>query len=912
MTQATDNLRARAQALRDQAGEIDGAMAEHDQALVLAESLRVDLAAAAVREAALVAEVERLKALLAAAPAPAPTPEPPPPPPVEPPVPAPEPAPAPAPVPTPAPQPLPPGLRYRDQHPYLFTTVTKANEPSRLAGGAPLRTEGLGPTGTVVGASAGAWDRKGGDWIDADGVRYGSKAWVSLPLNAVSVDMTPAAYSVDCTALVKAAQQPGRYTAFLLRTLGGQRKLAGVFSETPPSIRVTYADGSPGVLRCRITAAVVSTQIPETTVPELSFPAFVEFDRPTGEVASAELVLTVTRHLSGGSVMTAMLLDPPRNANPVQTGLAWAMPLDEAVAASADVIHAQRYQDGSTLSDWVYTGPVSGTAGYNFSAENAFDPAIYETGPQDLGRFPHVGQGKWCGAPISAAAVDKNGVRIPAQWTLVDSSYSAEGFQPLAPGIGAIRMLMRKGVDLVTGEPIKDGAFVGYGGTNGGAARMFMPADRFGRQKRVFVRQYVRIGTMDGGPLPEPAMYQVYKDKPGPGILPVWTVNAGKCWAAPTHDTTYGGFSGTAGGNYGTNFRLGFGTNYATEGPDAGAWHIGSHTAADYQAAQPNGYNYGNTPIQDQTFGQIGGRGGILYPHIWYCLETEVDLNSVSDTYPGFKPDGVYRQWLDGVLVYERTGMVWRANPPYNGWRTMLRAGAALGVDQYAAASIGGVESGTGYAGVTVRHSGAVNGPNYTAFVSRTDAPGRVVVVLVKRTTHRLGQELAVSPVMDWADGDVLSLTAESAGPTVLTVKRNGEQHLTYTDAADTSHRGGRIGAFGTSNDSSGLWITHWSGGGDSVDFSAQPDGLLDRAQWTQADTIGTGRVDGGRLWFPRGGDALTIDRQLSCRPIRELGHREILFNWFNGGLTQNTEDRVIFVTGLVVSDAYVGPMRMA
>lgn len=819
----------------------------------------------------------------------------------------------PAPVPTPAPQPIPSGLRYRDQQPYLFSTVTKAFEPSRIAGGSPLRTEGVGPTATVVGASAGAWDQRGGDWIDADGFRYGPKAWASAPLNAVSGNALRASYSVDCTALVQAAQAPHRYTAFLLRTQGGQRKMAGVFSPTPPKMRVVYADGSSGVLRCRITAGVVSTQIPETTLAELSFPVFVEFDRPDAEVASAAMEFDVTQHWSGGSVMTAWLLDPPRNTNPVQSGIAASAPLDAGLEAHPAVIHAHRYQDGSTIDNWVYTGPVSGGAGYNFSAENAFDPAIYETGPQDLGRFPHVGLGKWCGAPISAAAVDKNGVRIPAQWTLVDSAYSAEGFKPLAPGVGALRMLMRKGVDLVTGEPIADGAYVGYGGTNGGAARMFMPPDRFGRQKRVFVRQYVRVGTMDGGPLPEPAMYQVYKDKPAPGILPVWTVNAGKCWAAPTHDTTYGGFSGTAGGNYGTNFRLGFGTQYATEGPDAGSWHIGSHAAADYQAAQPEGYNYGATPIQHQTFGQIGGRGGILYPHTWYCLETEVDLNSVSDTYPGFKPDGVYRQWLDGVLVYERKGMVWRANPPYNGWRTMLRVGAALGVDQYAEAAIGGASDGKGYAGVTVRHTGAVNGPNYTAFVSRTDAPGRVVVVLVKRTTHRLGQQLAVTSVIDWADGDVLRLTAEGATPTRLTVTRNGEILLAQSDAADTAHRGARVGVFGTSNDAAGLWIGRWACESSAVDFSAHADGLIGKAdaQWMQADPMGVGEVTGGRLWFPRGGDALTINRQLSCRPIRELGHREILFNWFNGGLTQNTEDRVIFVTGLVVSDSYVGPMNL-
>jgi len=901
--------RAAAQAALTAADDLGSAAEAIDAAAGVLESSRQRIDALTAERDAALAEAARLRAIIDAGVI---TP-PPPPPPVEPP---PPPPPPPSPV---DPIPIPLGLRYRDQHPQLFATVEAQWEASRVAGGSPLRLEGVGPTAAVVGANAGAWDRKGGDWIDADGVRYGPKAWASQPLNAVSGNTSRAHYSTDCTALVRESQQPGRYLAMLLRTTGGQRKLAGKFSQTPPALRVEYADGTSGTLASLITASVVSTNIPETTLSEVGFPIFAEFERPAGDVTSAVLEFDVTQHWSGGSTLTAMLLDPPRNTAPVETGIAATEPLDAGLVDHPGVIHVHRYMDGTTLRDFVYSDPVPGPAGYNFSAELAYDPAIYETGPTDLTRFPHVGLGKWVGAPVNPAAVDKNGIRIQALWTLVGSDYRGEGFKPLAPGMGAIRMLMRKGYDLTTREPIADGGFSGYGGTNGGAARLFMPEPRFGRQKRVFVRQYIRVGTMDGGPMPAPTMLQVYKDKPAPGILPVWGVNAGKCWAAPTHDTTYGGFSGTAGGHYGHNFRLGWGTHYRVGGPDAGAWHLGSHGAADYQDAQPNGYNYGATPIQDQTFGQRGGRGGVIYPHTWYCLETEVDLNSVSDTYPGFKPDGVHRAWLDGVLVFERTGMVWRQNPPYSGWRTLIAQGPVALGDQTAAARIGGTAAGRGYAGVTVRHTGAMNSPNYTAFVSRTEDAGRVLVVLVKRTTHRLGQELLVSEAIDWTDGDELRLDAVGTAPTVLTVRRNADVLLTYTDTADSAHRGQRMGVFGTSNDAAGLWVTHWRGGPiggaeTAHDFGAYADGLINSGavnRWIQADPIGVGRVDAGRLWFPRGGDALTINRQLACRPIRELGHRDILFNWFNGGLTQNVEDRVIFLSGLVVADEYVGPMRL-
>ena len=49
-----------------------------------------------------------------------------------------------------------------------------------------------------------------------------------------------------------------------------------------------------------------------------------------------------------------------------------------------------------------------------------------------------------------------------------------------------------------------------------------------------------------------------------------------------------------------------------------------------------------------------------------------------------------------------------------------------------------------------------------------------------------------------------------------------------------------------------------------------------------------------------------------NLRPCRELGHRDLWFNWFHGGKTLNTVDRTVFFTGLVWSRAYIGPMKPA
>jgi hypothetical protein len=44
---------------------------------------------------------------------------------------------------------------------------------------------------------------------------------------------------------------------------------------------------------------------------------------------------------------------------------------------------------------------------------------------------------------------------------------------------------------------------------------------------------------------------------------------------------------------------------------------------------------------------------------------------------------------------------------------------------------------------------------------------------------------------------------------------------------------------------------------------------------------------------------------------IRELGVAQVWFNWFHGGLTKNSVDRVLFISGLAYGDAYIGPMKI-
>lgn len=533
---------------------------------------------------------------------------------------------------------------YRPMQRKLFQAAAAKVVASRLPGGTDFVADGYGPSALYVDTFSGwPWDRAGGDWLDANLVRYGAKPWFKVP----TVAATPAtvmAYAADVTAALKFVQQQDRWCAFLLRSPTVGRKVAGLHhpAAEPPLLEVTYEDGSSARLRCLITAALTSG-IPDTASAVFTLPVFLEFERPERAVRSAQLRLVVTEHWgSVGNDLEGFVLDPPAPQLPVDKGVAdgaaaWDVGLDRAPG----IIGVHRYTDGLGLGDFVHPSNV------NTSAEREFDPALWG-GPSDTTKLPHRGLGKWFNTNTD-----------PAQWSMVDSSYRGDGFQPLGAGIGAMRFRMPPAAD------IGDGAVVGYGGGSGGNASIFMPEPLFGRLDRLFVRYYLRIGTpVDVAQMSDVRRrYQVYHDSSKRS--PVWTDRAGKFGITPDHTTSYGGTSGSSGMGYGWQMRLAWAEcDAGTSGPDEAGWRPGMHLF-DFSDRQPPGHNYSTGPKSQMYWGQRGGFGGMLYVNRWYCIETELKLNSVSSDAPGYTPDGELRAWLDGRLVYERTGMVFRALPLY-------------------------------------------------------------------------------------------------------------------------------------------------------------------------------------------------------------------------------------------------------
>lgn len=558
--------------------------------------------------------------------------------------------------PGPAGVPLPAGA-YRSAQPYLFQSVPSQVIPNRLPDGRAYYWDNYGPTDRFVDYQAGwRWTNRGGDWIDSKLVRQGTSPWFSAPSAGAYGATAVMGYQVDVTLALNHCFSQARWCAFSMVAKNAARAIATPFNlvHAAPFIDVVYKSGAKARLACRMVASnSPSSTTPSTTAVTMSLPVFAEFDRPREAVASASLSYVLTEHWSGSNpTVDGFLLDPPVNSEAPRKGLAaTAGRLDENLASQPAVIGVHRYVDGTKLSDFANMEPL------NINAEHVYDPAIYGTGPQDLSKLPHAGLGKW--------------INVSSAWSVVPSSFTGQGFKPLSPGLGALR------IQMPAGDNVVDGTIVGSAGTLAGNGMIFLPEPLFGKLGRIFVRYYFRLGS--------PARVLAADRKqvlhmPGAST---WTNMAGKFGIAPDHNTSLGGVSGSSGGGYGWQLRHSwYECDAGLGGPDEGAWTPGFHLY-DYFYRNPPGHNYGNADgsIADEQWGQRGGSGGALYADRWYCIETELKLNSATNS-TGYTADGEIRTWVDGRLAYEKTGMVFRtlpiANVAYNA--NNLRACRELGV----------------------------------------------------------------------------------------------------------------------------------------------------------------------------------------------------------------------------------------
>jgi hypothetical protein len=437
---------------------------------------------------------------------------------------------------------------------------------------------------------------------------------------------------LDMSEAVRAVREAGKWNAFILMATKQQRSVATLFHADlkAPHLDVWYDDGTSESLSCTIVAASYVNS-PLTTAHEIALPVFVEFPRVSKVPRRASVTLTLTKGV-GTTDVTANILTPPVSDRRPHLGIAQEFGLlDEGADLHADVIMGQRHLSGQALMDHI------DIKGHNRGALREFS-AEFWGGSRELNKIPYRGQ---AGAKPHRMILHNQSERM----LYVDESYTGvEGFEPLAPGLGAIRFACPV-------EAIADGQMVGNGGTGGGWAHLYLPAHLFSKLREAYIRYYIRLPN----PIINPKRLNVYKQDQQKG--PEWTDSAGKLGAHFTCMSGDGGTSARAGGAYGWQMRSGWRKlDPSATRPDPNCvdffWH-----GYDFSVMQPAGHNYAMDAGWKTGFGQRGGFGGTLFGGQWYCVDSYLKVNTVMDEAPGYIADGVYKVWLDGVPVYERSGL---------------------------------------------------------------------------------------------------------------------------------------------------------------------------------------------------------------------------------------------------------------
>ncbi len=559
-----------------------------------------------------------------------------------------------------------PAGKYRYNQTYLYTSIDALTLPNRISGGSSYPLDGkVGPHNEYVDFGSGwRWANKGGDWIDANLVPMGTNSWAKVLTDKGSTQAHSAAYVADVTAGLKHIQTSGTWNAWIVRKQGSIRTIAGKFNADPskrPRIEVTYSDGSRATLNARVVANLVGGQ----SAPLLGAstysaqPITMEFEKPTKPVSQANLHFFVTEHWTGpNSTILFDIANPPINNDQVRYGIANKYVTDRNLKNEASIIGYHRYADGVPLTEYFENDkPV------NYEDRRNYSPHLWDsTKTPDTTKYPYKGLGKWVGSTSE-------------NFTMINSSYNKEGFEPLAPGLGALRVHMPADTEIGKTTPIVDGSDVGYSGTKAADAKIYMPEDKYGLLDDIYVRYYVRIG--------DDPYYPTKADRKQitTGGPIKWTDMAGKFLINVAHKTKYGGNSGVAGGGRGWSLRPEFsdaGTNADESGlsPTTNSYGLGfswydyyynNYNVSTNPYGQPLGYNYGNFSRSDKGPGQRGGLASNFYKNKWYLVEIHMKLNSVNQKNPQdnryWTPDGMVQMWVDGRLAYEKTGVVFRSLP---------------------------------------------------------------------------------------------------------------------------------------------------------------------------------------------------------------------------------------------------------
>ncbi len=530
---------------------------------------------------------------------------------------------------------------YRSTHPSLFVDLNSTT-PTQVAGNltevppkastpapaASYEVATVGPSYTNVEQSADwRWAHPGGDWLDKSGVAQGPAAHFEIAANAVASGQ--AAYTVPLTEGAQAAFARGKWNAYIVKVTGGGRALATHrhSAATAPRINVTYGDGTTAVLPARACVQLVPgtayTRIGSKEAP-IDESVALEFEMPTKPVKAATLTVTVTRHTASASTIKGYLANPPANNSPVTLGVAANYPNDLGLKGDPSILFAQRYEDGTTLADYILNAPY-----LNVWDLSNWDPELFGTGAANPAKLPTA----FNGTPIAGThkwfLKQNTGNTI----SVVPSTHSGDGFAPSSPGLGAMRIVIPR-------DNGADGASVGYGGSTGSDLWALFPKAVAGLLDETYVRFRVRFAVTPK------ALANTKAFRTEGGATATYAIREGK-WGLGTHHWTFfGGNNNVGGDNLGHTNRLGFRVHPSDVG---------------LMGVQPYVHSWDMIKY-DMPFGAGDGLGAAFYPNRWYWVEVRKKLNTYNASGPvGSSPaDGVMEVYIDGRLAARHTNWKYR------------------------------------------------------------------------------------------------------------------------------------------------------------------------------------------------------------------------------------------------------------
>lgn len=593
-----------------------------------------------------------------------------------------------------------------------------------LVGGYPNCHKSVGANGTYVCfTSRWIWTNVGGDYLDSNQALQGPSPWAS----AVFAGATAAGVlSVDITAAMQFMHTNQRWVAlFLKRTSGsGILNIIGVINdalETSCTIEVVYSDASTATLPVWYTGSTVTSSYinaHENVIPVGSAAnGFLEFDRDEAgaekTVASATLKL---RHKGTNAAVTlgVFVVSPPVPDTTPVAGIAASVPFDGGVAADSRVLLRQIITDATSINDILDTQAsghpgapyVTGTTPLNQRQEGMFDPSLwgFDTTGIDLSqRYPHKNYDpvtkttKWVGAACPSGKYPSSGVNGKPTFDVVSSNYSGYGFTPLAPGLGAIHLMM-------PARGIQDGMIWSVSGERGTDVDLWLPRSHIGAVRRLRFRFYVLLGSgwepgvhqqklgFEGaasGLYPEQVGLDPFNQTqcpPRPSDMngkffggaqqlcySTWAqryryptrLNAGNPDDSLITENISAGYGTGSGGNIGYQGRMMWhgGWHEPLGGPSEGGIMMGMEFY-DFQSSylQPSaGALKGWDDGWQNAFCQQGGLGHLFPDGMWRCVEIEWVLGSNAPYVlpprgtdfreSGFTTpvDGYMRAWIDGI-----------------------------------------------------------------------------------------------------------------------------------------------------------------------------------------------------------------------------------------------------------------------